>query len=475
MRRRSLRAALAALLLLQACAVGPNYRRPATTTPGEFRGDSMVQPESLADLPWWDIFDDPVLQDLIATSLRNNYDLQTAVARVEQARGILVTTRSAIFPQGSYQSGAARGRQFSPITSNLTLNVFAVSLNMAWEIDLWGRIRRATQASYAQLLATNEARRGVILSLVSEVAQAYLGLLELDAQLQIAYDASKTFDATRSLFQHQFEGGIGTRLAVSRAEASLAQARATIPEVESNIVAVENALSVLLGWPPTRIPRGRPLDDQRLPPRPPPGLPAQLLERRPDVREAEQQLVAANAQIGVAIADFFPRIGLTTLYGGQSTELDMVLKSPGTIWQIAASVAGPIFQGGRLIGNYKQAKANWEAVKAQYQQVVLVALGEVSDALVAAAKLQEALAERANAVTALIEASDLATTRYTGGLGTYLDVLTAQQDLFPAEADVARTQREQLVAVVQLYRALGGGWAHSEEAVKLNAFPGWPR
>ena len=245
--------------------------------------------------------------------------------------------------------------------------------------------------------------------------------------------------------------------------------------MESNIVAVENALSVLLGWPPTRIPRGRPLDDQRLPPRPPPGLPAQLLERRPDVRQAEQQLVAANAQIGVAIADFFPRIGLTTLYGGQSTELDMVLKSPGTIWQIAASVAGPIFQGGRLIGNYKQAKANWEAVKAQYQQVVLVALGEVSDALVAAAKLQEALAERANAVTALIEASDLATTRYTGGLGTYLDVLTAQQDLFPAEADVARTQREQLVAVVQLYRALGGGWAHSEEAVKLNAFPGWPR
>jgi multidrug efflux system outer membrane protein len=186
MRGRSFRAALAAVLLLQACAVGPNYRRPATTLPDQFRGEEVVQPESLADLPWWEVFDDPVLQDLITTALRNNYDLQTAVARVEQARGILVTTRSAIFPQGGYQSGAARGREFFPFTGNQTLNVFGASLNMAWEIDLWGRIRRATEAARAQLLATNDARRGVILSLVAEVAQAYLTLLELDVQLQIA-------------------------------------------------------------------------------------------------------------------------------------------------------------------------------------------------------------------------------------------------------------------------------------------------
>ena len=474
MRGMSFRAALAAVLLLQACAVGPNYRRPATTLPDQFRGEDVVQPESLADLPWWEVFDDPVLQDLITTALRNNYDLQTAVARVEQARGILVTTRSAIFPQGGYQSGAARGREFFPFTGNQTLNVFGGSLNMAWEIDLWGRIRRATEAARAQLLATNDARRGVILSLVAEVAQAYLTLLELDVQLQIAHDASRTFEETGALFRRQFEGGVGTKLAVTRAEAAQAQARASIPEVERTIVVFENALSVLLGWPPTPIPRGRPLTDQRFPPRPPAGLPADILERRPDVRQAEQVLVAANAEVGVAVADFFPRIGLTTLYGGQSTELDMVLKSPGTVWQIAASVAGPIFQGGRLIGNYKAAKANWEAAKAQYEQTVLTALREVSDALVAASKLQEARAERARAVTALAESSDLATTRFTGGLGTYLDVLNAQQELFHAESDVARTQRDQMLAVVQLYRALGGGWAFSEEPLPLNAFPGWP-
>jgi multidrug efflux system outer membrane protein len=474
MRGTSLPAAMAALLLVQACAVGPNYRRPATTLPGQFRGEAVAQPESLADLPWWEVFDDPVLQDLIATALRNNYDLQTAVARVEQARGILVTTRSAIFPQGSYSTGAARGREFLGFIGNRTLNSFGVSLNLAWEIDLWGRIRRATEAARAQLLATNDARRGVILSLVSEVALAYLNLIELDVQLQISHDAAHTFEETRTLFQRQFEGGVGTRLAVERADAALAQARATIPEVESAIVGFENAISVLLGWPPTPIPRGRPLEAQRFPPQPPAGVPAAILERRPDVLQAEQTLRAANAEVGVTIADFFPRIGLTSLYGGQSTELDMVLKSAGSVWQIAAQMAGPLFQGGRLIGNYKSAKANWDAAKAQYQQTVLTALREVSDALVAAAKLQEARAERANAVKALQEASDLATTRFIGGLGTYLDVLNAQQDLFPAESDLARTQRDQFVAVVQLYRALGGGWVYSEEPVPLDAFPRWP-
>jgi multidrug efflux system outer membrane protein len=474
MRGKTLRVALAAALFLQACAVGPNYRRPATTTPEAFRGEEVATPESLADLPWWEVFDDPVLQDLIATALRNNYDLQTAVARVEQARGILVSTRSAVFPQGGYSADAGRARTFFPLGGNHTLNSFGATLNLLGEIDLWGRIRRATQAARAQLLATNDARRGVILTLVAEVAQAYLTLLELDAQLEIARGAVQTFTATLALFQKQFEGGVGNKLAVSRGEAALAQAAAVIPEVERGIVTLENAISVLLGWPPTPIPRGRPLSEQRFPPQPPAGLPAQILERRPDVRQAEQILIAANAEIGVAVADFFPRIGLTTLYGGQSTELDMVLKSPGTIWQIAAGVAGPLFQGGRLIGNYKSAQAGWEAAKAQYEQTVLTALREVSDQLVAAAKLQEVRAERARAVTALEESSELATIRFNGGLATYFEVLEAQQQLFPAEKELARTVREQQVAVVQLYRALGGGWALSEQPVRLDAFPGWP-
>jgi multidrug efflux system outer membrane protein len=469
-----LAAALLAALTLQACAVGPNYSRPDTPLPESFRGDYAPQPESLADLAWWQVFQDDVLQGLIAEALRNNYDLQTAVARVEQALGILVQTRSAIFPQGSYEGGASRGRTFFGFTGNRTFNVFAGTFNMAWEIDLWGRIRRATESSRAQLLAQNDFRRGVVISLVSQVAQAYLQLCELDVELEIARRATRTFQETLDLFQRQFEGGVGTKLAVARGQAALAQAAADIPDTERAIVATENAISILLGWPPTGIPRGTSLTEQRLPPRPPPGLPAQILERRPDVRQAEQNLRAANADIGVAVADFFPKIGLTALYGGQSTELETVVKGPGNVWQIAASIAGPLFQGGRLIGQYKSAVASWEAVKAQYEGTVLTSLREVSDALVDADKLQGVREQRAIAVTALQEASDLATIRYTGGLATYFEVLEAQQQLFPAETALAQTERDQLLAVVQLYVALGGGWSEGEQILPLDAFPGWP-
>jgi outer membrane protein, multidrug efflux system len=469
-----LAAALLAALTLQACAVGPNYSRPDAPLPDSYRGDAVPQVESLADLPWWDVFGDYELQALITEALRNNYDLQTAVARVEVARGILVQTRSAIFPQGSYSGDAARGRQFFGFESNRTFNVFAGTFNMAWEIDIWGRIRRATESSRAQLLASNEFRRGVIITLVSQVAQLYFQLCELDAELEIAERATKTFQETLDLFVRQFEGGVGTKLAVARGEAALAQAAAQIPDTERAIVAIENAISVLLGWPPTAIPRGTSLRQQDLPPRPPPGLPAQILERRPDVRQAEELLRSANADIGVAVADFFPKIGLTALYGGQSTELETVVKGPGNVWQIAASIAGPLFQGGRLIGQYKSAKANWEAVKSQYEGTVLTALREVSNALVDSDKLQGVRDERAIAVKALKEASELATIRFTGGLATYFEVLEAQQQLFPAETDLARTERDQLLAVVQLYVALGGGWSQSEEEVPLDAFPGWP-
>jgi outer membrane protein, multidrug efflux system len=458
MRRPSLLAAVSAAALLHACAVGPNYRRPATTLPEAFRGQEVAEPESLADLPWWEVFQDDVLRGLIAEALRSNYDLQTAVSRVEQARGVLVATRSAIFPQGSYETGASRGKSFVPGFPNETFNTFLATLNLSWEIDLWGRIRRATEGARAELFASDDFRRGVVITLVSDVASAYFQLRELDVELEIARRATQTFRETLDLFQRQFEGGIGTKLAVARGEAALAQAAAGIPDTERFIVATGNAISILLGWPPTAIPRGASLVEQRFPPRPPAGLPADILERRPDVLQAEQFLRSANAQVGVSIADFFPRIGLTALYGGQSSELEMIVKGPGNVWQIAASVAGPLFQGGRLIGNYKAAVANWEASKSQYEQTVLTSLREVSDALVDADKLRGVRDERARAVTALQEASDLATIRYTGGLATYFEVLEAQQQLFPAEQDLARTERDQLLAVVRLYRALGGGW-----------------
>ena len=474
MTRRSLPAALVVASLLHACAVGPNYTRPDTPVPESFRGQDVVAPESIADLPWWTVFDDDELQALIAEALRNNYDLQTAVARVEQARGQLVATRSSIFPQGGYQGSASRGRQFFGFTGNRTFNIFAGVFNLSWELDLWGRIRRATEASQADLLATNDARRGVVLSLVSEVATSYFTLRELDVQLQIARNATKTFRDTLDLFVRQFEGGVGTKLAVARGQAALAQAAATIPDTERQIIATENAISILLGWPPTAIPRGAGLTEQRLAPRPPAGLPAAILARRPDIMQAEETLRSANALVGVSIADFFPRIGLTALYGGQSTELKDVVKPASNVWQIAASVAGPLFQGGKLIGDYKAARANWEASKAQYEASVLTALREVSDALVDSDELQAVRDENAKAVTALREASDLATIRFTGGLATYFEVLEAQQQLFPAEQALARVELAQLLAVVQLYAALGGGWSEGEQEVPLDAFPNWP-
>src|SRR5262249_48917709 len=284
----------------------------------------MPEPTSIADLPWWELFHDDVLQFLIAESLKNNYDLQTAIARVESARGVLISTRSQMFPQAEYQGSAMRGRQFQgpgvsvggqTFGGNRTFDVFAGTLNAAWEIDLWGRIRRATESSRADLLASTDFRRGVILSLVSQVAQTYFQLLELDAELEIAQRSTKTFGETLELFQRQFEGGIGTKLAVARGEAALAQAAAGIPDTELQIVSTENAISILLGWPPTPIPRGALLPSQELPPQPPAGVPADLLERRPDVLQSEQVLRSNNAQIGVSIADFFPRIGLTALYG----------------------------------------------------------------------------------------------------------------------------------------------------------------
>lgn len=483
MRKPIFVAVLLPSVLLAACAVGPNYRRPYTPVTETYRGQEMPEPTSIADLPWWELFHDDVLQFLIAESLKNNYDLQTAIARVESARGVLISTRSQMFPQAEYQGSALRGRQFqgpgvtvggSTFGGNRTFDVFAGTLNAAWEIDLWGRIRRATESSRADLLASNDFRRGVILSLVSQVAQTYFQLLELDAELEIAQRSTKTFSETLDLFQRQFEGGIGTKLAVARGEAALAQAAAGIPDTERFIVETENAICILLGWPPTPIPRGAPLTSQELPPQPPAGVPADLLERRPDVLQAEQTLRSANAQIGVAVADFFPRIGLTALYGGTSSELEAVVKGSGNVWSIAASVTGPIFQAGKLYGGYKTSVANWEAAKWQYEGVVLTALREVSNALVDAQKLKDVREQRAIAVTALQEASDLATIRYTGGLATYFEVLEAQQQLFPAEDQLAQTERDERLAVVQLYAALGGGWGVGDQKVPLDFFPYWP-
>src|SRR5882724_6425006 len=448
------------LPLLAACAVGPRYRRPAVPTPETTRGQRVPgDAASLADSPWWAIFRDHALQALVEEAIRGSHDLRAAAARVELTRNQIAVARADMLPQVSYQGEAVRQRaDVLSLPQNFTFNSFLGTFNLAWEIDLWGRIRRATESARADYLAAEAARRGVLLTLVSDVAQAYFELLELDRELEITHSTTITFQDTVNLFQRRYVGGIGTLLEVSRAMAALTQARAGIPELERQVVVKENQLSTLLGRPPSDIAHGALPEGESPAPETPVGLPSQLLERRPDIQQAEQALVAANADVGVAVANFFPRLGLTSLYGGQSSELENVVKSAGNVWAVAGSLAGPLFQGGRLLASYRATSAAWDEAVERYQQATLQALAETSNALVTQQKLKGEHADRDETVKALQTSVALSLQRYNDGIANYFEVLEAEQQLFPAELDLARTQRDQLVAVVTLYRTLGGGW-----------------
>jgi multidrug efflux system outer membrane protein len=464
---KSLRLALATAfsVLCSACAVGPNYERPRIETPSVYRSaEPPLDAKSIADVPWWEVFRDPTLKGLVEEALAANYDARLAAARVEQARYAVGVTRADLMPQVDYTGEAERGKFFAQSLGNHTGNVFLGAFQMAWEIDVWGRIRRATEASLADLFASEDVRRGVVLTVITDVAQAYFELRELDLELEIAKRTTDSFQQTLDLFTRQLVGGVGNKLATSRAEASLADAAASIPDIERQIVQKENQLSILLGRHPGEIARGAALTDQPIAPDVPPGLPSELLERRPDVLAAEQNVVATNALVGVAVADFFPRFGLTSIYGGQSSDIDKIVKSAGNIWAIGASITGPLFQGGRLYYGYKGSVVQWQAATISYEQTVLNALGDVSNALIARQKFIAADVERTRQVKALQEAVRLAIVRYTGGFADYFEVLEAQQQLFPAELALARNELSQLTSVVQLYRALGGGWRQEEAA-----------
>jgi multidrug efflux system outer membrane protein len=378
-------AALCLALLLSGCAIGPNYRQPELPAPASFR-DHPEEQASLADLPWFEVFQDAVLQELVREALANNRDLQAAVARVEQARGLAAVQRGELFPQIGYEGDFSRGKDTSfgaPAEGRGTQSDYLALLDMAWEVDVWGRIRRASEAARAEMLATEAFRRGIVLSLVSGVAQAYFELRELDLELEITKRTVENFGETLRIFDRQFQGGVASRLDPLRAEAALAQAAAAIPDIERRLVAKENELSVLVGRTPGPIPRGAALTDQVSPPAIPAGVPSQLLTRRPDLLEAEQNLIAANARIGEAMANFFPRVGLTALYGSASGELSALLSSGTGIWSLVATAAGPIFTFGRTWYFWKASQSNTEAARHSYEQAVLVSLQEVSDALVA--------------------------------------------------------------------------------------------
>jgi multidrug efflux system outer membrane protein len=449
---------------LAGCAIGPNYKRPPVTEPQMFRGQAAAEAASLADLPWWEVFQDIILKNLIQDALGSNYDVRIAAARVQEARAQVGVARSEFFPQIGYNFQVQRARnlgaQFGlPSPKPTITDVYLGALSASWELDIWGRIRRSSEAARANLLATEDARRGVWLSLVSDVAQAYFELLALDVGLQIARDSTDAFQGTYNLFQDRLKGGVASKLETSRAEGALGVSQANIPEIESQIVAKENQISILLGKNPAPIPRGTPMYAQPIVPTVPAGLPSTLLTRRPDLRQAEEQLVRANALVGVAKAEFFPKLSLTGLLGAASPEISALTSGGALVWSVAAGLSGPIFQGGRILQNYRATVAEWEQAKLSYQQAVLTALREVSDALTALAKLSDAETGQDRAVKALQEAVQHATDRYRFGLASYFEVLEAQQQLFPAQQTLAQIRRDRLVAYVLLYKALGGGWS----------------
>jgi multidrug efflux system outer membrane protein len=414
---------------------------------------------SAADLAWWELFKDPALQELIREALKNNYDSQLAVARVEQERSLLGVSRSKYYPQVGY--GASINGQDSPTPLVSDHTYYSYNFNTIWEIDLFGRIRKLNEAQRAAYFASEEGRRDVRLVVLSDVAQGYFQLRALDEQLAIAHRTVESFQETLNLFQHRFEGGESSGLAVARAQAALSNVAAVIPAFEGQIVAQENALDLLLGRNPGPIARGATLADQFDPPDVPAGLPATLLERRPDLRQAEQNLVAANANVGVAKANFFPTISLTGLFGGVSPQLSE-LTGTGKAWTVAGGLVGPLFTGGRLKNEYRASLALRDQARITFEKAVTQAFGEVSTALSTHQQLPKAYREEQRSVEAYREAVRLSMVRFDNGLSSYFEILDAQIQMYPAESSMVNYDLGRKVALVDLYRALGGGWNLSD-------------
>lgn len=450
------------VILLAGCAVGPNYKKPEINTPGNYRFAPTQTTNSFGDLPWWEVFQDPQLQDLIHTALTNNYDLKQAVARVEQARQQSVATRGQLLPQIGYGGDVGRGRNAlfnAPAVRNgETAGSAQLNLNAAWEIDIWGRLRRLSEAARAQYLATDEARRGVTITLVGEVAATYFQLLDLDEELRIQRAATNAYAGSYRIFNDRRINGVASKLETDRASAALANAGAVIPQLELDIATTENQLNILLGRNPGPIARTNSLSQTQFSPEIPAGLPSDLLRRRPDVLSREQSLIAANATIGASFANFFPQIGLTTFVGKVSPELSAFSAGSANAWNVGATLVGPVFQGGAIRAQYRAAKAGFDEAKAAYEQSVLTAFAEVSNALIARQKYAEMREYDDQAVIALSSSVELATERYLNGKSSYYEVLQAQQELYPTQRAQVQAQFSELLAFVQLYKALGGGW-----------------
>ncbi len=460
MRKLALSAALVAFL--SGCVVGPNFERPKTDAPDKWRID-YPQAADVANTRWWEQFNDPALNQLIDAALRENRDLFIAAARVDQFIGQLTTTRSQFYPQIGYSFDASRNRASRvgqpPLAPGADpyYSLYQGALSADWQIDLFGRVRRQSESAQAQVYASEQGRRGVVLSLVTSVAASYITLRALDKQLEIARATAANYADTQKIFELRFKGGVVSEVELAQVESQYQQALAAIPALEQQIAAQENLISVLLGRNPGPIPRGRSVGDFPVPGIPG-DLPSTLLERRPDILQAEQILVAANANIGVAKSLYFPTLSLTGLLGSVSTAFGDVLTGPASAWTLAAGLTGPIFTFGLIEGQVQTTEAFQREALANYQQVIFNAFRETNDALVGTVKKREEATAQVRRVTALREYARLSRLRFDNGYAGYLEVLYAENELFSAELAAVRSQADSTTQLVNVYRAVGGGW-----------------
>lgn len=462
-------ALLTPLLIAGCMTVGPDYRRPPVDAPAAWRLEEK-EAQDFADVAWWKRFEDPALNELIDLALKQNKDLQLAAARVEEFAGRYAVTRAGLFPQVAGAATQLRkgvtqyGTPPWPATADNPYSDSQILFSASWEIDLWGRLRRAKEAARADLLGTEEARRAVIMTVVTAVASAYTDLRDADKQLEIAQGTVQSRAQSLKLFNLRFERGLVSRLELRQVESEYESARATVPVIQKSIALQENAMSLLIGRNPDVILRGKSIDQLVLP-TVPSGIPSQLLERRPDIRQAEQNLVAANARIGVARAAFFPNITLTGAFGVESASLSNLFSGPARMWNYAASVSGPIFTAGGVAGTVKAIEAQQQQTLIRYRQVIQQAFREVNDALIDQVKSREQLAIQKHQIEVLRSYAQLAKIRYENGYTSYMEVLDAERSLFTGEVLYAQTQGALFRALVNLYKSMGGGWVAEAEKI----------
>jgi outer membrane protein, multidrug efflux system len=465
---------LLSVLLLAGCKLGPNYRRPTVPAPPAWKENVPVD-KTLANLPWWDLFQDPQLQELIKIALEENKDLKIAIERIEEARAFYGFQKADLYPRVDLNASAGHQEQSHdsivkiPEDVDTSRPIYQLNTSVFWELDFFGRIRRATEAELALLLSTEEARRFAVITLVADVAEAYMELRQLDESLEISRRTLKSREEYVELAKVRFEGGLTSELDWRQAEAEYHRTASFVSDFERQVGQKENEISVLLGRNPSPIARGNSLEEQPLPPDVPAGLPSELLERRPDVQQAEQVLVSSNARIGEAKALLFPSISLTGFFGWESTELGNLTTSPAKTWGIATNLLQPIFNAGKNKRRVEATESQYRQTLYAYEFVILQAFREVEDSLIDYRKSGERSVSLSARVTADQRVLELAEVRYRGGVSNYLEVLDAQRSLFESELDLVESSLDQHVALIRLYKALGGGWTEPETPTKTAA------